>query len=398
MAHILLIASGLVHGPVEELQGQTPLAVAKAPHLTALAARGVVGRVRLIPEDLESIVEVGCLSALGYDPAKYYTGRGPLEAAAFGVALRPGEVAFRCHLVTEHDGRLVDEQAGGVTTQEAAVLLEALNTRLGGEGVQFHVGAGHRHIMVVRDTAVASSCLALRVPAPRAVLNKVWTRALPRAAGGTWLAGLLQQAREALSVHDVNQVRLDLHENPANAVWCWGQGPATALPSFQETAGRTAGLVSGSRAVEGIARLTGIEVLAPYGSLGAGEDAYHEMARALLRGLKRHSLVIACVPLIEEGRVTPRLRSRISAIELFDRALLGPLLAASSAQPATWLIVPACGPETGGGGFTFLPFAAAGPGIESRQVARFDEAVGGRSDLRMDAGNELLRWWLACGN
>ncbi len=395
MPRILLIASGLVHPPLDDLQGQTPLAVAKAPYLTTLASRGVVGRVRLIPDGMESIVDVGALAALGYDPAKYYTGRGPLEAAGFGVTLRQGEAAFRCHLVTESEGRIADEKAGGITTPEAAVLLEALNTALAPEGVQLHVGAGHRHVMVVRDPSIAASCLTLRLPGPHALLHKAWERHLPRTDGGPWLASLLHKARAVLTAHEINQVRLDLRENPANFIWCWGQGPATSLPPLSQTAGAEAAIISGSHAVEGIARLAGVEVLARCSTLGHGEAAYHEMARALLRGLKKHPLVIAYAPLVAETG-TPRTRSRIAAIELFDRALLGPLMEAPSTRKETaWLVVPACGTP---GALPLLPFAAAGPKITPDPSARFDEAAAAAGALQVDRGHELLTWWLTCGN
>ncbi len=388
-----MIVSGLVHPSLEELQGQTLLDVAKVPQLTTLTSRGVVGRVRTIPDGLEPTIEVGTLALLGYDPATCYTGRGPLEAAGFGVTLRQGEVAFRCHLVTEHEGRVVDATAGGITTQEAAVLLEALNTRLGGEGVQFHVGNGHRHIMVVRDPAIAASCLTSRIPGPESMRHRLWERALPRTDGGPWLASLLRRARDILETHEVNQVRLDLQENPANFLWCWGQGQATSLPPLRELIGGSAGIVSGSHAVEGIARLAGVDVLVACGTFGADEDAYHDLARALLRGLKRHALVIAYVPLIEETRTAPRMRSRIAAIELFDRAFVGPLMGAPSTRQARWLVVPPCGPTTEAQAAAQpVPFLAAGPGLNPT-ATRFHESAAAHSPLQMTSGQALLQWW-----
>ena len=43
--------------------------------------------------------DVANMDLLGYDPRKYYTGRGPIEAVAMGVPLDDGDAAYRCSLV-----------------------------------------------------------------------------------------------------------------------------------------------------------------------------------------------------------------------------------------------------------------------------------------------------------
>ena len=86
--------------PMAELGGKTPLQAAKTPHLDELARRGELGLARTIPPGKEPGSDIANLAIMGYDPARYHTGRAPLEAAALGVDLGPAEVAFRCNLVT----------------------------------------------------------------------------------------------------------------------------------------------------------------------------------------------------------------------------------------------------------------------------------------------------------
>jgi 2,3-bisphosphoglycerate-independent phosphoglycerate mutase len=86
--------------PVESLGGKTPLMVARTPHMDWMAESGEIGLVRTVPDGFNPGSEVANLSIFGYDPIRYYTGRGPLEAASLGVELAADDIAFRCNLVT----------------------------------------------------------------------------------------------------------------------------------------------------------------------------------------------------------------------------------------------------------------------------------------------------------
>ncbi len=108
MKYIVLIPDGMADYPVEELMGRTPLEAAKAPNMNRLAKEGKVGICQTVPEGMEPASDVANISILGYDPKKYYTGRGPLEAANMGVQIEEGDVAFRCNLITAYEDKLVD--------------------------------------------------------------------------------------------------------------------------------------------------------------------------------------------------------------------------------------------------------------------------------------------------
>src|SRR3990167_6166616 len=95
--------------------------------------------------------DVANLSILGYDPAKYYTGRGPLEAASMGIFLGDEDVAYRCNFITVAENTLTDYSAGHITTPEAAKLIDLLNIHIANDRVKFYPGVGYRHIMVIKD-------------------------------------------------------------------------------------------------------------------------------------------------------------------------------------------------------------------------------------------------------
>src|SRR5207248_9906679 len=117
---------GAADDPLAELGGKTPLEAAKTPNMDRIASEGRMGLARTVPPGFESGSDVATMSLLGYDPAKYHTGRAPLEAAAQHIPLSASDWVFRCNLVTTRDGLMKDHSAGGISNADAKVLIEDL--------------------------------------------------------------------------------------------------------------------------------------------------------------------------------------------------------------------------------------------------------------------------------
>ena len=100
MKYVVIVGDGMADYGVEGLGGKTPLMVARTPYMDWLAQHGEIGLVRTIPKGFTPGSEIANLSIFGYDPHRYYTGRGPLEAASLGVRLDRKDIAFRCNLIT----------------------------------------------------------------------------------------------------------------------------------------------------------------------------------------------------------------------------------------------------------------------------------------------------------
>src|SRR3954469_14738652 len=127
MKYVVLVPDGCADEPLAELDDRTPLEAAGMPAPSRLAAPAALGRAAVIPEGLPPGSDVGNMSILGYDPAKFHTGRAPIEAAALGLRLKPDQVAYRCNLVTVgDDDTMVDFAGGHPTSDEAAPVIEAL--------------------------------------------------------------------------------------------------------------------------------------------------------------------------------------------------------------------------------------------------------------------------------
>ena len=135
MKYLVVIGDGMADNPVEALGGKTPLEYADIPTIDSLAARGTVGSVVNCPKPLPAGSETAILSIFGCDPLKHFSGRSPMEAAAIGLRLVPGDAAFRCNLVALEPGdqpykekRILSHSAGSIAGQDALDVVAALNS------------------------------------------------------------------------------------------------------------------------------------------------------------------------------------------------------------------------------------------------------------------------------
>jgi 2,3-bisphosphoglycerate-independent phosphoglycerate mutase len=131
LKYIMLVPDGMADLPMAELDGQTPMMAARTPNFDALAEVSLVGSVLTVPPGMYPGSDVANMDLLGYDPRKYYTGRGPIEAVAMGVPMDTGDVAYRCSLVSSDGTSLLDNSAGHITTEEARPLIELIEQKLG---------------------------------------------------------------------------------------------------------------------------------------------------------------------------------------------------------------------------------------------------------------------------
>ena len=130
MKYLLVVGDGMADYPVPELNGKTPLQAANKPNMDMIAAKGRNGLLKTVPDGLTPGSGIAILSVLGYDPIRYYTGRGPFEAAARNIKLDENDVAYRCNLITEKNNKIVDYSADHITNSEAAELIETLKNKM----------------------------------------------------------------------------------------------------------------------------------------------------------------------------------------------------------------------------------------------------------------------------
>ncbi|MBS7622167.1 2,3-bisphosphoglycerate-independent phosphoglycerate mutase [Candidatus Bathyarchaeota archaeon] len=153
---LYIVIDGLGDLPLPELQNRTPLEAAQTPNLDVLAANGKLGLMYTVERGIAPESDVAVMSILGYDPAMYYTGRGPLEAYGAGLRLKDGDLALRCNFATiDSRGRIVDRRAGrNLTTAEAAELSRSINSEIRLNTVasefEFRSTIGHRAVLIIK--------------------------------------------------------------------------------------------------------------------------------------------------------------------------------------------------------------------------------------------------------
>jgi len=325
MKYIVVVPDGMADQPLEELGNKTPLEVARTTNMDYMAQHGAVGLVRTIPKKMSPGSDIGNMALMGYDPKACHTGRAPLEAANLDIHLADDEVAFRCNLVTIIDQKMHDYSAGHIRTKEASILINALNEKMDLSGVKFYTGKSYRHLVVLKARNPKTYCEIKTVP-PHDILGKTITTYLPQGPESQMPLKLMEKSKTILGEHSVNQVRVDLGENPANMIWLWGQGTSPHLPPFKEKFGATGAIISAVDLVNGIGRLAGLDVINVPGITGYYDTDYKAKAEYALEALKSHDFVYIHIEAPDEAGHNGDIEEKVKAIERIDKDILGPIL------------------------------------------------------------------------
>ena len=325
MKFIVIIPDGMFDNPIKSLGDKTPLEVAHTTNMDYMASHGFIGQVQTIPEKMHPGSDIGNMAILGYDPKKYHTGRAPLEAANQNIILKDNQVAFRCNLITAQDDSMADYSAGHITTREASVLIEALNKELASDTVRFYTGKSYRHLLIL-TVSDPEAYLAIETSAPHDILGKKLKNYLPKGTHAEILGQLMDRSQEIFKNHPVNQVRLDLKENPADMIWLWGQGKRPNLPPFKEIFGVEGSIISAVDLVCGIGRLAGLRIIDVPGITGYYDTNYLGKAEYALKSLKTRDFVYIHVEAPDEAGHNGDIKAKIGAIENVDRDIIGTIL------------------------------------------------------------------------
>jgi 2,3-bisphosphoglycerate-independent phosphoglycerate mutase len=392
--YVLIIPDGAADRPSASLSGRTPLEVARLPHMNRIAALGRLGTVQTVPADMTPGSDVAILSLLGYDPTKHYTGRAPLEAVARGIELGPDDWVFRCNLVTVGDDEMLDYSAGHIKTAEAEVLIAALENRFGNDALRFYPGVGYRHLIVIRGDT-----FKVHTTPPHDIQGQSIRKYLPRGKNAARLNELMVASREILDEHPVNKVRRDLGENPASQIWLWGEGQRPSLDSFKSRWGLTGAAITAVDLVRGIAKLIGWDVIEVEGATGYYDTNYAGKARAAIRAIESHDLVVVHVEATDEAGHNGDAREKIRALEAIDREIVGPVLEALDKSAAPYRILIAPDHETPlelrSHERQPVPFAMMGDGLIAAHAAgSFTEAAARKTGMTVAIGHELMEYFL----
>ncbi len=397
MKYVILVPDGMADLPLSELNDRTCMEAANTPNMDMIARKGVVGMVKNIPRGMTPASDVANLSILGYDPKKYYCGRGPLEAANLNVELSPSDVAFRFNTVTVAEDKMLDYSAGHITTKETAILVEELNRNLRSAKFSFYTGTSYRNLLLVHCASKeeADRLAKVRCWPPHDILDKSAPKHMPKEPE---LVELMEKSKKVLADHDVNKVRIDLGQNPANMIWVWGQGKKPDIPKFEDAFGVTGGIISAVDLLKGLGRILGLEVAEVPGATGYYDTNYEGKAEAALDILKRRDLVFVHVEAPDEAGHNGDVMAKLKAIENFDSKITGRILKELSTQGIDYRVVILPDHPTPIAKRTHtadpVPFAMAGKGINADNVTVFTERAAKAGSLSLNQGSEIMKMLL----
>lgn len=342
MKYILVIGDGMADNPVPELGGKTPLEYAKKPFIDKLAAKGEVGSVLNVPKGLPAGSDTAIMSIFGCDPNLYYTGRAPLEAAATGIKLNSGDVAYRCNMVTYEQGdmpfeekRILSHSAGSIDGEVSdEIITELFNdpefaALAEYAGMSVNLGHSFRHIAVQSQTDITG----IKLIPPHDHLGEKIGPLLPTGCeNAKVLRKLMVKANELLEKNPLNAKLIAEGKMPANGIWFWAEGTAVALPNFVEKNAHRGAVISAVPLCHGIAALVGLDTVCPEGATGEIDTNYENKMQAALDTLEHDDFVAVHVEAPDECTHNGDLKGKIQAIEWLDTRMLAPMVKALDAK------------------------------------------------------------------
>lgn len=337
MKYLLVIGDGMADNPVPQLGGRTPLQAASIPTIDRMAAKGTVGSVVNCPKPLPAGSETAILSIFGCDPKRYFTGRSPMEAAAAGIPMGPGDAAFRCNLVTLEDGdmpleekRILSHSAGSIDGESAMASTGALlgdprfAAALAAAEIEIHRFPAFRQIAIQHHSDIRG----IRFAPPHDHLEEQAGPYLPNGSSrAETFAHLMRLAHEILDHHPVTEARRRAGKLPANGIWFWAEGTAVELPSFREQYGCGGAVVSAVPLCHGIGVLRGLEMVEVEGATGELDTNFPGKLEAVWDKLRQYDFVCLHLEAPDECTHNGDLPGKVQAIEWLDSRLVSPLLA-----------------------------------------------------------------------
>jgi 2,3-bisphosphoglycerate-independent phosphoglycerate mutase len=397
MKFALLVGDGMADFPLDELEGKTPLQAARTPFMDKIACEGAVGLVCTIPDGMPAGSDIANMNILGYDVAKYYTGRAPLEAASRGIELAGNEIAFRCNLVTVEDSRMIDYSAGHITSEEAAQLIAAVDRELGKPSLRFHAGVSYRHLLVTEPQNGEKWDSALQCTPPHDIVGQPIREYMPRGEGEEMFGGLMLDSVSILNRHQINLNRIESGKRPANMIWLWGQGKRPSMPDFADLYSIEGAVISAVDLIRGLGKYAGLSVVEVPGATGYFDTNYAGKGSYGLEALKQGDFLFVHVESPDEAGHVGNIEEKVKAIENFDKFVVGPIVEGiSQYERYRVMVLPdhytpiAVGTHIADS----VPFVVWGTGISRSNTSCFSEAEAAKSDKVFEKAHELLPAYL----
>lgn len=325
MKYIVVIGDGMADTPIPQLNNKTPLQSANKPVMDSMAQAGFCGYAKTVPDGMVPESDTANLGVMGYDPKIYSKGRSPLEAMSMGLTMMPEDTAYRCNIVTLTEGdeyeklTILDHSADEISTEEADVLIKAIDKELGDDIKRFHTGISYRHCLLWKDSPKPYNFMR-----PHDILGRCIEEYLPKGDEGKPFLELMKKSYDILNKHPVNEARRAKGLKPANSIWLWSPGKKPALPQFYDKYNLKASVISAVDLIKGIGVCAGMEVIEVEGATGNYKTNYAGKAKAALDSLcSGKDFVYIHVEAPDECGHRAEIENKVSSIEKIDKEIIG---------------------------------------------------------------------------
>ena len=396
MKYIVILGDGMADEPIAALGNRTPLEVAETRMLDQLAPMSEIGLAKTIPQGMKPGSDTANLAVLGYDPKVYYSGRSPLEALSIGVPMKDTDIAVRCNIVTVSDDNLpyeektmIDHSSSEISTEDAAILLEAVRKEFQNETYQFYTGTSYRHCLIINNGSV------MELAQPHDILERVIGEYLP---ADKMLYDMMKKSYDILNNHPLNIERAKKGLNKANSLWFWGAGTKPLLTSFEEKTGKRGAMISAVDLLKGIAVGAGMKVVLVDGADGTLHTNYEGKAKAAVDVLLKegYDFVYVHVEAPDEMGHQGSVDRKVKAIEYLDEKVIRPVKKAMDASGEAYrmLILPdhptpiACRTHTSDP-IPYLLYDSNAVGIKEENV-QYNERQAAASGILVSDGYRLI--------
>ena len=328
MKYFVILGDGMADRPFDGLGGKTPLEVAEHPTMDYIASKGICGMAKTVPQGMPPGSDTANLSAMGYDPKIYYTGRSPLEAVSMGIDLALSDVTYRCNTVTLSDDEnyenctMIDYSCDEISTAESTQIINDLNAIFQTEQLRLYPGISYRHCLVLQDADDGADTTP-----PHDILEQQVTNYLPKGQNSELLLSMMKRSRELLRDHPVNKSRIARGLNPVSSLWFWGEGRKPNLTAFAEKFGKKGAVVSAVDLIKGIGICAGLDSIDVEGATGNIDTNWKGKAQAAIDALlSGDDFVYVHMEAPDECGHRFEPENKVKAIELIDREVLRPMM------------------------------------------------------------------------
>lgn len=326
---LFLLIDGL--GDIQR-DGLTPLQAVRTPTLDYLAGKGRCGLMDPVEPGLACGSDTAHLSILGFDPRTYYNGRGAFETIGTGLAVEPGDIAFKCvfsHLCTE-TGTVLCRRADRNFEDEARELSAHLNgTTLTVYGHMYHAAVMY---------ATEHRC-GVRIRGPHLTDRITGTDPLKdnRALGKseplelTFEAKLTAQVVQAFSdhfhkileKHRINLERKERGQSLGNVVLFRGPSVLRPMPSFHAVHGLKAFMIAPTCVIAGIGTALQMDVIKIPGATGCRKSDFKAKLIKAMELLKEETYQFGFVHIkaVDEASHSGLFDEKASLLERIDAAV-----------------------------------------------------------------------------